>query len=61
MFLKKLIDINFISEKFILEWSDKKTADGKEFNLDKDSCVRDKKAERKFREGLLEDFINWLK
>ena len=55
MFLKKLVDEDYISYKFILQWSEK------EIQLDKDSCIRDKKAEKKLREGLISDFIDLLK
>ena len=53
-FVKKLLDQNVVSEKFIQEWYDKT------IRLDKDSYLYDKKAERKFRD-LLPDFIEWMK
>ena len=52
-FMKKMIDNNTISEKFILDWYNK------EISLDKDSMLRDKNAEKKFR-NLLADFLEWL-
>ena len=52
-FMKKMIDNNTISEKFILDWYNK------EISLDKDSMLRDKNAEKKFR-NLLVDFLEWL-
>lgn len=53
-FLKKLLDKNTISEKFIQDWFDKT------IRLDKDSMLYDKKAEKKFRD-LVTDFVNWMK
>lgn len=52
--LKKLLDRNTISEKYILQWYDKTV------RLDKDSMLYDKKAEKKFRD-LLIDFVEWMK
>ena len=51
--MKKMIDNNTISEKFILDWYNK------EISLDKDSMLRDKNAEKKFR-NLIADFFEWL-
>jgi len=53
-FIKKLLDNNTISEKYIQEWYDKTT------RLDKESMLYDKKAEKKFRD-LLTDFVEWMK
>ena len=53
-FLKKLLDINTIGEKYIQEWFDKT------IRLDKDSMLYDKKAEKKFRD-LVTDFVEWMK
>lgn len=53
-FMKKLVDENIMSEKFLLEWYDK------EIRLDKDSLLYDKKAEKQFRE-MIEQFVEWLK
>lgn len=52
-FLKKLLDKNVISEKFLQDWFDKT------IRLDKDSYLYDKKAEKKFRD-LITDFITWM-
>ena len=52
-FMKKMLDNNTISEKFILDWYNK------EISLDKDSMLRDKNAEKKFR-NLIADFFEWL-
>lgn len=49
-FMKKLVDENIMSDKFLIQWYDK------EAKLDKDSGLYDKKSERKFRE-LIEQFI----
>jgi hypothetical protein len=43
-FMKKLVDENIMSDKFLIQWYDK------EVKLDKDSGLYDKKSERKFRE-----------
>jgi len=53
-FMKKLVDENIMSEKFLIDWFDKT------IKLDKDSGLYDKKSERKFRE-LIEAFIEWMK
>lgn len=53
-FMKKLVDENIMSEKFLIDWFDKT------IRLDKDSGLYDKKSERKFRE-LIEAFIEWMK
>lgn len=53
-FMKKLVDENIMSDKFLIQWYDK------EAKLDKDSGLYDKKSERKFRE-LIEQFIEWLR
>lgn len=53
-FMKKLVDENIMSDKFLIQWYDK------EVKLDKDSGLYDKKSERKFRE-LIEKFIDWLR
>ena len=53
-FMKKLVDENIMSDKFLIQWYDK------EIKLDKDSGMYDKKSERKFRE-LIEKFIDWLR
>ena len=53
-FMKKLVDENIMSDKFLIQWYDK------EVKLDKDSGLYDKKSERKFRE-LIEQFIEWLR
>ena len=53
-FMKKLVDENIMSDKFLIQWYDK------EVKLDKDSGLYDKKCERKFRE-LIEQFIEWLR
>lgn len=53
-FMKKLVDENIMSDKFLIQWYDK------EIKLDKDSGLYDKKSERKFRE-LNEQFIEWLR
>lgn len=53
-FMKKLVDENVMTEKFLLEWFDKTV------RLDKDSNLYDKKAEKKFRD-LIEKFIEWLR
>jgi len=52
-FLKKLLDKNVISEKFLQDWFDKT------IRLDKDSDLYDKKAEKKFRDNIT-DFITWM-
>jgi hypothetical protein len=52
--MKKLVDANILSEKFIIDWSEK------EIRLDKDSQLYDKKAEKQFRD-LVEEFVEWLK
>ena len=46
MFIKKLVDEDYISYKFIIKWADK------EVTLDKFSPLRKKPAEQKFLEGL---------
>ena len=43
-FMKKLVDEDVLSEKFLLKWFDKKV------KLDKDSLLYDKKAEKKYKE-----------
>ena len=53
-FMKKLVDDNILSEKFVIDWFDKV------IRLDKDSKIYDKKAEKKFRD-LVEKFVEWLK
>ena len=53
-FMKKLVDENILSEKFLLNWFDKT------IRLDKDSALYDKKAEKKFRD-LIESFIEWMR
>jgi len=53
-FLKKLVEENIMSEKFLIDWNEKN------IRLDKDSGLYDKKAEKKFRD-LTENFINWIK
>jgi len=53
-FLKKLVDEDVLSEKFLLEWNDKT------IRLDKNSGLYDKKAEKKFRD-MIENFITWLR
>jgi len=53
-FMKKLVDENIISDKFLIGWYEK------EITLDKNARTRDKKAEKKFRD-LIEKFIEWLK
>lgn len=53
-FMKKLVDENILSEKFVIDWFDKA------IRLDKDSKIYDKKAEKKFRD-LIEKFVEWLK
>jgi len=53
-FMKKMVDENILSEKFLIDWADKTT------RLDKDSALYDKKAEKKFRENN-EKFMEWLK
>jgi len=52
-FLKKMVEENIMSEKFLIDWSDKT------IRLDKDSSLYDKKAEKKLRD-LTENFITWL-
>lgn len=52
-FLKKMVEENIMSEKFLIDWNEKN------IRLDKDSVLYDKKAERKFRE-LVENFIQWI-
>jgi len=52
--MKKLVDENVLSEKFVVDWFDKT------LRLDKDSKIYDKKAEKKFRD-LIETFVEWLK
>lgn len=52
--MKKLVDENVLSEKFVISWFDKT------IRLDKDSKIYDKKAEKKFRD-LIEKFVEWLK
>ena len=55
-FLKKLMDVNCISESYILGWYNEDTV-----TLDKKSMLYSKKSQRKFREMLEEKgFINWL-
>lgn len=53
-FMKKLVDENILSEKFLIDWFEKV------IRLDKDSKIYDKKAEKKFRD-LIEKFVEWLK
>lgn len=52
--MKKLVDENILSEKFLIDWFDKN------IRLDKESGLYDKKSERKFRE-LIEPFIEWMR
>jgi hypothetical protein len=53
-FMKKLVDENILSEKFVIDWFDKNV------KLDKESGLYDKKSEKKFRE-LIEPFVEWMK
>jgi hypothetical protein len=53
-FMKKLVDENILSEKFVIDWFDKN------IKLDKESGLYDKKSEKKFRE-LIEPFVEWMK
>jgi len=53
-FIKKLMDENVLTEKFLVDWYDKT------IRLDKESGLYDKKSERKFRE-LIEPLIEWIK
>ena len=53
-FMKKLVDENVMTEKYLIDWFDKT------IRLDKDSNLYDKKAEKKFRD-LIEQFITWLR
>jgi len=53
-FMKKLVDENVLTDKFLIDWFDKT------IRLDKDSLLYDKKAEMQFRD-MIEAFINWLK
>lgn len=53
-FMKKLVDEDILTEKFLLEWFDKTT------RLDKESLLYDKKAEKHFRD-MIEQFIEWLR
>jgi len=53
-FMKKLVDQNILTEKFILDWFDK------EIRLDKASLLYDKKAEKHFRD-MIEQFVEWLR
>ena len=53
-FMKKLVDENILSEKFLIDWFDKAV------RLDKESGLYDKKSERKFRE-LIEPFVEWMR
>lgn len=53
-FMKKLVDDNLLTDKFLIDWFDKN------IRLDKDSLLYDKKAEKQFRD-MIEAFINWLK
>lgn len=53
-FMKKLVDDNILTDKFLIEWYDKVT------RLDKDSLLYDKKAEKHFRD-MNEQFMEWLK
>jgi hypothetical protein len=53
-FIKKLVDENILSEKFLIDWFDKT------IRLDKESGLYDKKSERKFRD-LVEPLIEWMK
>ena len=43
-FMKKLVDEDILTEKFLIDWFDKTT------RLDKDSLLYDKKAEKQFRD-----------
>ena len=52
--MKKLVDDNLLTDKFLIDWFDKN------IRLDKDSLLYDKKAEKQFRD-MIEAFINWLK
>lgn len=52
--MKKLVDENILSEKFLIDWFDKT------LRLDKESGLYDKKSERKFRE-LIEPFVEWMR
>jgi len=55
-FLKKLVDENIFTDKFIIQWFDK------DIKLDKESGLYDKKSERKLRElSSVEKFVEWLK
>jgi len=49
-FMKKLVDEEIISEKFLFKWFDKET------RLDKNSLLYDKKAEKQFRE-MVDPFV----
>jgi len=53
-FMKKLVDENILTEKFLCDWFDK------EIRLDKLSVLYDKKAEKQFRD-MVEQFIEWIK
>ena len=53
-FMKKLVDENILTDKFVIDWSDKT------IRLDKESLLYDKKAEKTFRD-MIEQFIEWLK
>jgi len=44
MFLKKMVEENIMSEKFLIDWSEKN------IRLDKDSPLYEKRAEKKFRD-----------
>lgn len=51
--MKQIYDREVFNEEFILKWYNRKS------KLDKNSALKDKKAEKKFKE-LIEGFINWL-
>ena len=53
-FMKKLVDENILTDKFIIDWSEKN------IRLDKNSLLYDKKAEKQFRD-MIEQFVEWLK
>jgi hypothetical protein len=52
--MKKLVDENILTDKFVIDWSEKT------IRLDKESLLYDKKAEKTFRD-MIEQFVEWLK